>query len=262
MSETRIDRAGLSLYREFHAREQFSLMAEPDSPSDIEEAYSVQDAYMALKAEDSGGYAGYKIAYTTRVMQERIGAEEPVYGRILSDSVFESPSTIQASDYVNVGVECEVAVTLGKDLLVSEAPFTREAVFESVQHISLAFELIDSRPFAGRASIIQAIATNISGAGIVLGKPVENWRNMDIPSSICELELDGELVGTAKGADVNGHPVEPMVWIANSVSSRGKSLHKGDVIITGSMIAPTFLETGTTAVVNMDNLGSVVLKVE
>ena len=217
---------------------------------------------MALKAKDSGGYSDYKIAYTTKVMQERIGAEEPVYGRILSDSVFKSPCTVRASDYVNVGVECEVAVTLGKDLLVSDAPFTREEVFESVQHISLAFELIDSRPFAGPASIVQAIATNISGAGIVLGEPIENWRNIDIPSSICELRLNGESVGTARGEDVNGHPVEPMVWIANSVSSRGKSLHKGDVIITGSMIAPTFLETGTTAEVKMDNLGSVALKVE
>ena len=55
MSESRIERAGHSLYKEFTSREQFSLMVGPDAPVDIEEAYSVQDIYMDLKAADSGG---------------------------------------------------------------------------------------------------------------------------------------------------------------------------------------------------------------
>ena len=261
MPESRIERAGQSLYKEFIAREEFSLMVGPEAPADIEEAYSVQDVYMDLKAADSGGYAGYKIAYTTKVMQERLGAKEPVYGRILSDGVFNSPCKVKASDYVNIGVECEVAVTLGNDLLQSEAPFTREAVYESVAHIALAFEIIDGRPFLGDASIPQSIATNISGAGVVIGDTVENWRDLDIPGSVCELKLNGQSAGTARGEDVNGHPVEPMIWIANTVASRGKSLRKGDVVITGSMIPPIFIESGTLAVVEMDNLGTVSLDV-
>ena len=134
MSESRIERAGHSLYKDFTSREEFSLMVGPDAPVDIEEAYSVQDIYMDLKAADSGGYAGYKIAYTTKVMQERLGAKEPVYGRILSDGVFNSPCKIKASDYLNIGVECEVAVTLGRDLLQGEAPFTREAVINKMSN--------------------------------------------------------------------------------------------------------------------------------
>ena len=105
MPESRIERAGQSLYKEFIAREEFSLMVGPEAPADIEEAYSVQDVYMDLKARDAGGYAGYKIAYTTKVMQERLGAKEPVYGRILSDGVFNSPCKVKASDYVNIGVD-------------------------------------------------------------------------------------------------------------------------------------------------------------
>ena len=52
-----------------------------------------------------------------------------------------------------------------------------------------------------------------------------------------------------------------MIWIANAVASRGKSLRKGDVVITGSMIPPIFIESGTLAVVEMDNLGTVSLDV-
>ena len=54
MSESKIERAGHTLYKEFTAREEFSLMAGPEAPADIEEAYSVQDVYMDLKAEDAG----------------------------------------------------------------------------------------------------------------------------------------------------------------------------------------------------------------
>ena len=261
MSESRIERAGQSLYKEFIAREEFSLMVGPEAPADIEEAYSVQDVYMDLKARDAGGYAGYKIAYTTKVMQERLGAKEPVYGRILSDGVFNSPCKVKASDYVNIGVECEVAVTLGNDLLQSEAPFTRETVYGSVAHIALAFEIIDGRPSLGDASIPQSIATNISGAGVVIGDTVENWRDLDIPGSVCELKLNGQSAGTARGEDVNGHPVDPKIWKATEVASKCKSLRKGDVVITGSMIPPIFIESGTLAVVEMDNLGTVSLDV-
>ena len=69
-------------------------------------------------------------------------------------------------------------------------------------------------------------------------------------------------MGSGKGSDVNGHPVEPMVWIANALLSRGKYLKAGDLVITGSMIPPTFLDAGTLALLEMDNLGSVTLSVE
>ena len=94
-----------------------------------------------------------------------------------------------------------------------------------------------------------------------MGDTVEGWRDLDVPGAVCELKLNGQSVGTARGEDVNGHPVEPMIWIANAVASRGKSLRKGDVVITGSMIPPIFIESGTLAVVEMDNLGTVSLDV-
>ena len=53
-----------------------------------------------------------------------------------------------------------------------------------------------------------------------------------------------------------------MVWIANALLSRGKYLKAGDLVITGSMIPPTFLDAGTLALLEMDNLGSVTLSVE
>ncbi len=262
VSDLKLERAGKKLFEEFQSRDEFTIMVGEDSPSNVEEAYAVQEIYMDRKAKDAGGYCGYKIAYTTKVMQERVGATEPVYGRILANGLNRSPTVLKASDYVRIGVECEVAVTLDRDLPSTEAPFSRNKVYDSIRYISLAFEIIDGRTSLGGPSVLQSIATNISGAGVVLGDPIDNWEELDIPGAKCELKLNQQLVGTGMGSDVNGHPVKPVTWISNALASRGKSLRAGDVVITGSMIPPTFLKVNTEAVASMDHLGSVTLNVE
>ena len=259
---SRAELAGRSLYQDSQARKAFSLMSGEYAPVDIEEAYAAQDAYMDLRAADAGGYGGYKIGYTTKVMQERVGATEPAYGRMLANTVLQSPCTVSASDYARLGIECEVAVRMAADLPASEGPFESDRVFAAVGEIMPAFELIDGGLFFGESSFPQSIAMNLMGAGAVLGEPVSNWRDLDLASARCELKLNGEFAGNGLGSDLNGHPVEPMVWIANALRSRGRSLQKGDVVITGSMIPPAPLETGASALLTMDGLGSVTLKVE
>ena len=254
--------AGALLYREYREKKPYSLMKTELAPISDSEAYDIQKEFMLLRAQDSGGYSGYKIAYTTKVMQERVGASEPVFGRILSDSVHQSPASLKAKNYVNLAVECEVAVKMGSNLEVKDEGLDRDSIFEAIEYLQLAFELVDIRQSLAENSLIQSIATNIHGAGVVLGEPIRNWRELDIPSATCELKLDGTSVGTGCASDVNGHPAEPMVWIANALLSRKRHLRAGDLVITGSMIPPTFLQAGTSALLEMDNLGSVSLLVE
>jgi len=113
VSDLKLERAGKKLFEEFQSRDEFKIMVGEDSPSNMEEAYAIQEIYTDRKAKDAGGYCGYKIAYTTKVMQERVGATEPVYGRILANGLNRSPTVLKASDYVRIGVECEVAARKG-----------------------------------------------------------------------------------------------------------------------------------------------------
>ena len=254
--------AGALLYREYREKEPYSLMKSELAPTSESEAYDIQKEVMLLRAQDSGGYSGYKIAYTTKVMQERVGASEPVFGRILSDSVHQSPASLKAKNYVNLAVECEVAIKMGSDLEIKGEGLDRDSIFEAIEYLQLAFELVDIRQSLAENSLIQSIATNIHGAGVVLGEPIRNWRELDIPSATCELKLDGTLAGTGCASDVNGHPVEPMVWIANAINSMGGLLKKGDIVITGSMIPPIEVKAGVKASLQMDLLGSITLEVE
>src|ERR1700760_3216978 len=88
------------------------------------EAYLVQSAVHDLLATDFGGRAGYKIGCTSLVMQQYLGIPHPCGGGVFAKGVHDSGVTRAAGDFVRVGVECEIAVRLGRDLSPSRAPFT------------------------------------------------------------------------------------------------------------------------------------------
>ena len=66
-----------------------------------------------------GPLSGYKLAYTTPVMQERAGLDHPVLGGVFEKTILRSPVVLNFTEYVNLGIELEVGVTLGKDLPAS-----------------------------------------------------------------------------------------------------------------------------------------------
>jgi 2-keto-4-pentenoate hydratase len=52
-----------------------------------------------------------------------------------------------------------------------------------------------------------------------------------------------------------GHPLEPLAWLANLLAERGKALHAGMTVITGSIITPKPVKVGDTATITIDGLG-------
>ncbi len=258
MEQADIDRAVASLLDDFEAWREFSLMAEPFAPETEDDAYAVQAGFMGARAA-GGTFAGYKIAWSTSVMQERVGASEPVFGRLLDSQVLTSPAQTSMSRYLAFGIECEVAVRLGRDL--AGESLTEAEVMDAVSEVMLAFELIDSRGWTGPRTPVQSIAMNISGAGAVLGEPVANWRELELATAECRLSIDGAWVASGWGSDVGGHPVSPVGWLAGRLARQGETLREGDVVITGSMIPPQFPQPGVTARLDMAGLGTISLDI-
>ena len=91
-----------------------------------QEAYLIQEQFLRLCTQEEevqrDPFGGYKLAYTTAIMQTRSGLTEPALGRISAKAIYSSPTTLRASDYIQVGLECEIAVQLDKALPASDAP--------------------------------------------------------------------------------------------------------------------------------------------
>ena len=251
------------LYAAHQSHQVFESLPDTLAPRSIEDAYAVQDQLLRLLSANWGSLAGYKLAYTTPTMQERAKLTEPCAGGLLANTVMRSPAVLDSSRYVKLGVECEVGVELEADLPPEDAPYTRDKIAERVRAVMPAFEVVDIRTpdLQGQARALTAISTNISNAGVVLGPPVTNWRDLDLVSARGTLEINGVLLGEGHGSDIMGHPLEPLVWLANRLSQQGVTIPSGFVIITGSIVPPKPLNPGDTSQVWVEGLGSAHLSV-
>ncbi len=259
----KVQQAAQTLSEQFRANQNYFL-EDRLLPSGLDEAYSVQREFQTDISRYQGPIAGYKLAYTTAALQQANGVSDPCLGIILADNIRQSPCTLTAADFVQLGLECEVAVRLGADLPARGAPYDRGRVSEAVESLTAAFEIIDIRRTPGQDPKVQfmtGVAANIFNAGVVLGEPVSDWRVLDLRAAYGSMTINGEMVGDGHGSDVMGHPLEPLAWLANKLSEQGFGLSAGMVIITGSIVSPKIVKAGDTASIMIEGLGGAELKV-
>lgn len=77
------------------------------------------------------------------------------------------------------------------------------------------------------------------------------------PDDVIRKRAQGDVVATAAGAAVMGHPAAAVAWLANRLGSQGKSLRAGLLVLSGGLTAPVLLEPGTAITAEFDGLGSV-----
>ena len=128
LNEGQIKQAAQFLLEEHDARRAFGPFPEAFSPRSIDDAYAVQETFMALRYKRQGPLGGYKIAPTTAVMQRMVGFDSPAAGFILANTIHESPAILRGADFVRLGIECEIAVRLGADVPVTGAPQLKTGV--------------------------------------------------------------------------------------------------------------------------------------
>ena len=54
-----------------------------------------------------------------------------------------------------------------------------------------------------------------------------------------------------------GHPHHALAWLANHLAAEGKGLHKGQVVLTGSLVKTVWLSAGDSVVMELEGLGRV-----
>jgi 2-keto-4-pentenoate hydratase len=264
ITEDRIQRAARFLCEERQAHRRYGPIPEALAPRTVDEAYAVQAALHTFLAGLLGPVAGYKVGLTTAVMQQRVGLYEPIAGGIFTESIHPSPSTVRSTDYIHLGLEPEIAFQLGADLPAEMAPYSRARVADAVAAARVAFELFDDR-LAGlserSALALSLIADDVGNAGIVVGPPVADWRTLDLAAAQGQLVVNGALVGQGRGRDVMGHPLEACVWLANTLAKHGTGLTRGMIVLTGTLVALTYVKAGDSASGWVEGLGEVRLRV-
>jgi 2-keto-4-pentenoate hydratase len=230
----------------------------PVAPRDEAEGYRVQRAVHDLLLPGVGALIGYKIGCTSSVMQQYLNIPHPCGGGIFARGVHESGVNLRAADYVRVGVECEIAVRLARDLPATAAPFTDADVADAIEAYLPAIEIVDDRyekwETLGAPTLV---ADDFFAAGCVLGTPVERTAAPDLLTVNGRALVNGTEAGRGTGADVLGHPHHALAWLANHLAAEGKGLHTGQIVLTGSLVKTVWLNAGDSVVMELDGLGRV-----
>jgi len=154
-------------------RTPLRALAADVAPQNEADGYRIQDAVHDLLAADVGALVGYKIGCTSAVMQQYLGIPHPCAGGVFEKGVHASGVSLRHGDFVRVGVECEIAVRLGRDLAPSSAAFTAESVAGAIEAYHPAIEIVDDR-YADWQTIgaPTLVADDFFAAACVLGAPV------------------------------------------------------------------------------------------
>jgi 2-keto-4-pentenoate hydratase len=225
-------------------------------PRDEADGYRIQDSLRGkLTAAGRGQLAGYKIGCTTPIMQAYLNIPNPCSGGILAPTVHRGSAILRAADYLRAGVECEIAVELGRDLDGSGS-LDRATLSRAVAGAMTAMEIVDDRfsdyPSMGTPTLI---ADEFFNAGCVLAEPVRNWRELDLTGVRGRMWINDELAGEGRGSDILGDPLNALAWIARNLADRGSRLHAGMFVMLGSVVTTRWVVAGDDVRIEVDGLG-------
>ena len=228
----------------------------------LDDAYRIQDALHRLMAREGlGEIAGWKIALTSKAMQQMTGVDQPAAGAIFSKVVHPSPARVTVAAYHHLGVEFEVAVRLADNLPASGGPWTRASVAGKVEACMPAFELVeDGNADYKTLDAFTLVAQNAWNGGVVLGSPVTAWRGVDLENSVTRCWINDAPGGQGKTGDALGHPFEAVAWLANLLNRHGGMIRRGMIVMTGSSITTKFPAPGDRVRFAIDGLGDVALE--
>src|SRR5262249_60880667 len=117
-----IDATARASFEVHRARARYRPLDASVRKAPLDDAYRIQDALHRLMIEAGRGeIAGWKIALTSKAMQQMTGVDQPAAGAIFSKVVHPSPARLGVAAYPPLGVECEVAIPLGGALPASRA---------------------------------------------------------------------------------------------------------------------------------------------
>lgn len=258
MEEKRIKEIAKLLLTAEIEKKPIPPLTETDPHIGAEDAYQIQLRLIELKKATGRVVAGKKIGLTSLAMQAMLGVKEPDYGHILNDMLVMEGEKIKLSDLIAPRIEGEIAFILNEDL--AGPGVTVSQVLRGSAGLVPALEIIDSRIRDWKIKLPDTVADNASSARVVLGGRITSPYNIDLRTVGMVMEKNGEIMATAAGAAVLGHPAQAVAWLANKLAEFGISLRKGEIVLSGSFTAALPIASGDFFCADFGPLGSVKIK--
>jgi 2-keto-4-pentenoate hydratase len=261
MEDIAARRAAETLFAEHKANVRFKPFGLPDAPATIDDAYDIQERYVALLRGEHGDAVGYKVGLTSTPMQVFCGIDHPIAGVVLASRVHQSGATVRRADFGRLGLEFEIAVRVKSDIPVTGAPCTAAMIAPHIGGVCAAIEIVDDRNADyGHLDVLSLVADNSWNSGIVLSEFAAKWP--DLANAVGRATKDDGAIGEGHGRDILGHPFNSVAWLATQLASRGVGLKAGQVVMTGSVMKTVFPAEDASYRFDLEGIGFVEVQVK
>lgn len=248
MTPEEINKAAADLLTAERTQSQIGLLSLRHPEMTLDDAYAIQSAQMAQKLAAGRSIIGWKVGLTSKIMQTALNIDTPDSGVLYDDMLFETGATVPAGRFIQPRVEAEIAFVMKAPL---DGDVTREDVLAATEAVVPSLEILDTRilrtdPATGQARVIfDTVSDNAANAGIVLGNARHAPDAVDLRWTGAIVRKNGEVEATGLGAAVLDDPVMGIVWLARRMHQYGQRIEAGQVILSGSFIAPLECPPGT-----------------
>lgn len=227
-----------------------------EAPTDLDAAYAVQDAAIALWPDE---IAGWKVGLIREDLRAQFQAER-LAGPIFRSQVFGATGEVELP-MIGGGfgaVEAELVLVVERTPPADKLEWSAEEAshFAAAMHVGVEFA---GSPFRGINDFGPAVTASDFGnnAGLVLGAEIQHWRAQPVEALAAETFVDGVSVGYGSGANVPGGPLAAFAFILAHCAKRGLALKPGDLISTGAITGVHVVEAGQSARVDFGPWGEI-----
>lgn len=224
----------------------------------IDDAYRVQEINTVLALESGRRIVGRKIGLTSEAVQKQLGVDQPDFGMLYADMEIGDGETIDISRLVQPKVEGEIAFVLKRDLPTEDTSLAE--LISSIDYVLPALEVVDTVIDNWDFTLADTIADNASSGLYVLGKTPISLESLNLELEGMLLHKNGELASMGVGAACLGNPLNACLWLARTMSQKGRPLLCGDVILSGALGPMVNVTKGDTISMSLTRLGKVSCK--
>ncbi|MEZ5652521.1 MAG: hydratase [Burkholderiaceae bacterium] len=245
---TPTEKAARIIWQHMDSGEPLDALPDALRPASRADGYAIQ-AWLPKLAGDVA-VRGWKIAATSAAGREHIGVSSPLAGRILAPYAYADDATVPALGNRMLVAELEFAFVMARPLAPRARSYHVDEVLDAVAELRPSIEFPSSRfddfVHAGEA---QLIADSACAGSFVFGAPAaDDWRRIDLRAH----RVDGTVVRNDRvaleregiGANVHGDPRAALTWLVNELSSIGVALSAGQIVSTGTCLAPMAIMPG------------------
>jgi 2-oxo-3-hexenedioate decarboxylase len=257
MSGWTVDSAATALLEAEDSRADREPLTADWPDLDLGTAYAVQDETLRRRLARGERLVGLKLGLTSRAKQQRMSISSPLTAWLTDAMALPAGTAVPQHRLIHPRAEPEIVFVMRERL--AGPGVTAATALASVGSVHGGVEVIDSRYRDFRFTLPDVVADNASSGFFVTGPVGAPPAALDLALEACLLEQDGQIVDSATGAAVQGHPAEALALAANDLGRRGLAIEPGWIVLTGGMTDAVPVPRGAAFAAHFTHLGTIFL---